>query len=599
MDRPSACEAAAHLPPNTAALAVAVVLFVTLLPAAPLLAEPGPTATEKQSPEIGPPNILVLMAEDLSARVGAFGDPLARTPNLDSLAANGVRFPNTFTTAGVCAPSRAAFITGVHQISLGAMHMRTSTSPVARYLAVPPAEVKAFPELLRRAGYLTFTDRKIDYQFSGVYAGSGPESIWDEEVPSLRLDQEWPEFLAQRPQGQPFFGQINFLVTHESATFLPEDTNSDRSRQVARQRAAARQRLAVRTDREQVTVPPYYPDEPAVRSHIADHYDNVQLMDAEVGGIMRMLEAQGELDNTIIVWTTDHGDALPRAKRELFDSGIRVPMIVRWPAARQPPHFTTGSSDDRLISFVDLAPTLLAFAGVAPSAFHQGQDRLGAAAQARRYVYASRDRMDEQRDRVRAVRDSQFKYLFYFDSGSPGAVHLAYRDQGRIMQSLWRHLEAGTLSPTAMQWFAPRPAEALYDLAADPWEIDNLAEDPDYLPVLTRMRMAYAQWRLTIVDLADEDEAAMAERFWPGGKQPQTPAPILIRQPDGRLLAQGGKGCERASIEINSGTGWRIYDGTPIPQPGKGEQIRLRAVRYGYALSAELIYPAASTLQAR
>ncbi len=569
-------------------IALSVALLVTL-----------PAGAQTKQDRTGPPNILVLMAEDLSAHVGAFGDPLARTPNLDSLAASGVRFPNTFTTAGVCAPSRAAFITGVHQISLGAMHMRTSTSPVARYLAVPPAEVKAFPELLRSAGYLTFTDRKIDYQFSGVYAGSGPETIWDEEVPNLRLDQAWPSFLADRPVGQPFFGQINFLVTHESATFLPEDTHSAGSRRVAELRAAERAGLAERTDPAQVIVPPYYPDDPAVRAHIADHYDNVQLMDAQVGGIIRMLEAQGELENTLIVWTTDHGDALPRAKRELFDAGIRVPMIVRWPANRQPPHFEPGSRDDRLISFVDLAPTLLAFAGLPPSPFHQGQDRLSEAAQQRRYVYASRDRMDEQRDRVRAVRDHRFKYLHYYDPGSPGAVHLAYRDQGRIMQRLWHHHESGTLSPAAMQWFAPRPTEVLYDLDADPWELTNLADDPDYLPALTRMRMAYARWRLNIPDLADEDEAAMAERFWPAEQQPRTPAPVVIEQNDGRLLAQPGggengeTGGEGASIEVNTGAGWRIYTGEPLPSPGDRETIRLRAVRYGYALSEEVVYPSA------
>jgi len=543
-----------------------------------------------------PPNILVLMAEDLSARVGAFGDPIARTPSLDQLAATGVRFPNTFTAAGVCAPSRAAFITGAHQISLGAMHMRTSTSPVARYMAVPPPEVKAFPELLRRAGYLTFTDRKIDYQFSGVYAGSGPETIWDHEAPALRLDQKWPAFLADRPNDQPFFGHINFLVTHESATFLPEHASTEGGRRVAAQIAAARKALPARTDPQTVEVPPYYPDEPAVRSHIADHYDNVQLMDAQLGGILRSLADAGELENTIIVWTTDHGDALPRAKRELFDTGIRVPMIVRWPESLQPAHLPIGGSDGRMISFVDLAPTLLALAGLPAEAFHQGQDRLGSDAAPRRYIYASRDRMDEQFDRVRAVRDQQFKYLRYFDPGSPGVFHLDYRDQGRIMQSLWRHHAAGTLNSAAAQWFEPRPEEALYDLAADPWELNNLVDNPDHLPVLSRMRMAYAEWRLKIPDLADEDEASMAERFWPGEGQPQTPAPTVIQEPDGSLSAQGVAG---ASVEINSGDGWRLYDGGPITQPEGNDQLKLRAVRYGHALSDETVYPAAREFDAR
>jgi arylsulfatase A-like enzyme len=532
--------------------------------------------------EASQPNLLVLMAEDLSARVGAFGDPVARTPNLNRLAEQGVRFPNTFTAAGVCAPSRAAFITGVHQISLGAMHMRTSTSPVARYLAVPDPEVKAFPELLRRAGYYTFTDRKLDYQFSGVFAGTGPESIWDAEGADVTLDAA---IRSAADQGRPFFGLINFLTTHESATFLADDTLNDGGAAVAARAAAARASLPERTDPNVVTVPPYYPDEPAVRAHIADHYDNVQIMDTQVGRLIRTLTDRGQLDKTIIVWTTDHGDALPRAKRELFDSGIRVPMIVRWPESLRPTHMKPGTTDPQLVSFVDLAPTLLAMAGLPAEAFHQGQDRLHADGPARRYVYASRDRMDEQRDRVRAVRDARFKYLRYFDPGTPGAVHLAYRDQGRIMQTLWRHHAAGTLNKKQRQWFEPRPREALYDLDADPWEPENLAEDPDHLPELTRMRMAYAEWRLRIPDLADVPEAELAERFWPGGRQPVTADPWFQQTDDGRLSIHAEPG---ASIELNTGGGWRPYTG-PVPI-GSDAPIRARAVRYGQALSAEVVF---------
>ncbi len=531
-----------------------------------------------------PPNLLVLMAEDLSDRVGAFGDPLARTPNLDRLAQAGVRFPNTFTTAGVCAPSRAAFITGVHQITLGAMHMRTSTSPVAPYMAVPDPEVKAFPELLRRAGYYTFTDRKLDYQFSGIFAGTGPESIWDAEGADVTLDAA---LSAAADQGRPFFGLINFLTTHESATFLPDDTVNDAGRAVAARAASARAALPERTDPARLTVPPYYPDDPAVRAHLADHYDNVQIMDAQVGRLVDTLRARNLLEKTIILWTTDHGDALPRAKRELFDSGIRVPMIVRWPAALKPDQFAAGSEDPRLVSFVDLAPALLAMAGLPAESFHHGRDPFDAETAARRYVYASRDRMDEQRDRVRAVRDQRFKYLRFFDPGTPGAVHLAYRDQGRIMQSLWRNLDSGTLDEPQRQWFEPRPREALYDLASDPWELVNLAEDPGFLPVLTRMRMAYAQWRLRIPDLADLPEVDLAETFWPGGRQPVTSNPWFETTPDGHLAIMAQPG---ASIEIDDGNGWRPYT-TPVPAiPDR--PVRARAVRYGQALSAEVVFPA-------
>ncbi|HEY5644666.1 MAG TPA: sulfatase [Pseudomonadales bacterium] len=539
---------------------------------APLLCLSAATASADR------PNILVLLAEDLSAHVGAFGDAVARTPNLDALAREGTRFPNTFTTAGVCAPSRAALITGVHQITLGAQHMRTSTSPVGAYLAVPPPEVKAFPELLRRVGYYTFTDRKLDYQFSGIGAGTGPESIWDAEGEL--------EPLASLPADRPFFGLINFFITHESATFTPEAVAGTPGEPMAKRAAAARARIPDRTDPASVIVPPYYPDTRAVRGHIADLYDNVRLMDAEVGQILKTLRELGREDDTIVIWTTDHGDPLPRAKRELFDSGIRVPMIIHWPDALRPADLPAGSVDQRLVSFVDLAPMILRMAGIAPPAFLQGQDPLATDLAAREYVFASRDRVDEQLDRVRAVRDARFKYLRYFDPGTPGATHIAYRDQGRIMQSLWLGRRTGTLTPEQSLWFEPRPEEALYDLEVDPHELNNLVEHPDHLATLTRMRAAYADWHASVPDMGGVPEPELADRFWPGGIQPQTPTPIFVPLEDGRLSLVAEPG---ASIEIRRGAGpWQLYV-EPF-DPGS-EPISARAVRYGYALSAEVALP--------
>ena len=524
-----------------------------------------------------PPNILVLMAEDLSHRIGAFGDPVARTPNIDRLAGTGVRFPNTFTTAGVCAPSRAAFITGVHQISLGAQHMRTSSSPVASYLAVPPAEVKAFPELLRRAGYFTFTDVKLDYQFSGVRAHSGPSTIWDVEGPG--------DHLAAAPE--PFFGLINLLVTHESNAFQPDATTSDFGRATAERAAASRAGLEHRTPPDVVPVPPYFPDTAEVRAHIADHYDNVQLMDALVGAALETLTRRNLLDNTIIIWTTDHGDGLPRAKRELFDSGIRVPMIIRWPAPLTPDHLEAGGMGEQLVSFVDLAPFFLDSAKVTRPEYLHGRNQFVPDQPPRRYVYASRDRVDEQADRVRAVRDARYKYLRYFAPGTPGAVHLAYRDQGRIMQALWSHHAAGTLTSPQITWFEPRPEEALYDLDRDPHELVNLAADPDHQDTLTRLRSAYGAWRLKVTDTSDFPENELAEGFWPGGIQPTTPAPRFEQHGENQLqlLVEGN-----ASIEYRyDDEPWRLYS-RPLREPD-GRRLVARAVRYGYAVSAEVPAP--------
>jgi arylsulfatase A-like enzyme len=529
-----------------------------------------PAATER-------PNILILIAEDLSAHVGAFGDPAARTPNLDRLAAQGVRFPNTFTTAGVCAPSRASLITGVHQISLGAQHMRTSTSPVGGYLSVPPPEVKAFPELLRAAGYHTFTDRKLDYQCSGVVAGSGPFTIWDAEGASASFENA--------PAGKPFFGLVNFFITHESAAFTPaSQADNPGGAAAATAAAAARARLVDPVLPGEVSVPPYYPDEPRVREHIADFYNNVQVMDLQVGQILESLDRLDLLERTIVIWTSDHGDALPRAKRELFDSGIRVPMIIRWPDAYRPDFVEPGTTDERLISFVDLAPMVLAMAGVPLQDYLQGVDVLDPSVPPREYVFAARDRIDEQQDRVRAVRDHRYKYLRYYRPGTPGAVHIAYRDQGRIMQALWAGLEAGTLDQAQSLWFQDRPEEALYDIETDPHELDNLSGDPDLALALTRMRSAYESWRERVPDLSDVDEQAMAARFWPGGEQPVTPAPAITRNPDGHFVLSA---VDQASIgyRIDDGA-WQLYT-TPVAVPG-GVTITAKAVRYGHSESEEV-----------
>lgn len=525
-----------------------------------------------------PPNILVLMAEDLSARVAAFADPLARTPNLDRLAADGVRFPNTFTTAGVCAPSRAAFITGVHQISLGAQHMRTSTAPGGGYLAVPAPEIKAFPELLRQAGYYTFTDNKLDYQFSGIRAGSGPFTIWDAQG----SDSHYRNRRAQ----QPFFGLINFLSTHESATFTvwsQVKAGNWLGMLVASSALAARASLPHSIAAENVAVPPYYPDVPAVRQEIARLYNNVQVMDAEVGAILADLKTAGLLDNTIIIWTTDHGDALPRAKRELFDSGIRVPMIIRWPDRLRPAGLDAGTLDSRLISFIDLAPLILELAGVELPKFLQG--RTPFAGTPRQYIHASRDRVDEQEDRVRAVRDQQFKYLRYYRPGTPGAYRIAYREAQETMQALWQAQSSGQITPAQAAWFAPRPEEALYDVTTDPHELNNLAGNPAYAADLTRLRSALGAWRLRVADLGEISEDKLAQRFWPDGRQPVTPPPTIEVDRNGLLHLQSSSPGASLGYRLDDAD-WQLYR-APVAVAA-GQSFVAKAVRYGWAESTEV-----------
>lgn len=521
------------------------------------------------------PNLLLLVAEDLSPRIGAFGDPVARTPNLDRLAAEGVRFTQVFTTAGVCAPSRAALILGRHQIATGGQHMR---SRAGGYLAVPPADAKAFPEQLRAAGYFTYQIGKLDYQFSGIRGGSGPSSIWDAEDE----DAQW----AARAKGQPFFGMVNFMATHESAVMSPLGTWPRSFTHLLMQGMQWSTRRGftddvVPTDPASVVLPPYYADLPEIREDLARHYDNVQIMDAQVGALLDRLDRAGLADETIVVWTTDHGDGLPRAKRDLYDAGLQVPMIIRWPTAWRPERYAAGGVDDQLVSFVDLGVMLLGLAGVeAPEGGH-GRDFLDPEAPPREFVFAARDRIDAQPDRQRAVRDRRFKYIWSGHPDVPEGIPLDYRDNQNGVLALRRAFEAGSLNAAQRRWFEAPGEERLFDLERDPFEIADVSGDPDYAEALVRMRAAYADFRRRVPDLSESPESEMGARFWPGGEQPATAAP-RVRIDGGQISIE----CETpgASIEFAwRDEPWTLYTG-PLPLRPDGT-IEARAVRYGYAAS--------------
>jgi N-sulfoglucosamine sulfohydrolase len=540
-----------------------------LIVVALLLAWPAAAATQ------GQPNILVLMAEDMSSRVGAFGDPVAVTPNLDALAEQGVRYPNTFTTAGVCAPSRAAHILGIHQISTGTQHMRSTTRREGGYFSAPPVAVKAYPELLRAAGYYTFTDEKLDYQFSGVHAGSGPFTIWDEDGTTT-----W----SNRRQGQPFFGLINFQITHETGLFTPLGNMPQSRIHLLMQwmrwwKLGSVETGVVKPD--SVILEPYYPDTATVREDIARHYDNIAHMDREVGAILDKLESEGLAENTIVIWTTDHGDGLPRAKRELYDSGIKVPMIIRWPEAYRPKGVAPGQVDQRLISFVDLAPTILALAGVTPPEYLQGRDFASPELPQRKYIYASRDRIDEIPDRQRAIRDDRFKYIRSWHPELAGSHPLKFRDNINMVREMNALHEAGRLNAAQELWFTAPGRERLFDLENDPFELVDLSNDPAFLDDLLRLRAALDSWLESVVDWSDIPETDMIKEFYPEGVRPQTPPPTAAIT-DGRLVVGQEGGLSSIGYRINGGQ-WSLYSG-PL-DIGEGDTVEVRAVRYGWQAS--------------
>src|SRR5687768_136485 len=448
-------------------------------------------------------NFVWISTEDMSPRLGAYGDRLARTPTLDGLAKQAVRYSNAFTTAPVCAPSRAAIITGMHQNAIGAQHMRTTENRVPElpgpYLAVPPFNVKAFPEYLRAAGYFTSNRVKTDYQFGE------PFTIWDDQGPKAH----W----RNRPdKTQPFFSVFNLMVTHESQIFPS---------------SPARKGKPLVTDPARIQVPPYYPDTPLVRQELARMYDNIADMDSQVGEILKQLEEDGLADNTIVFYWSDHGDGVPRSKRSLYDSGLRVPLMICWPKMSPA---VAASVNDQLVSMIDLAPTVLALAGVEIPAHLQGRVLVGPkAAPAPEFVFAARDRMDIEYDMMRSARDRRFLYIRNFVPEQPYAGHIIYRNQSDIMQEWFRLQAERALTGSAALWMrTSRPAEELYDTEADPHQIRNLAGEAAHEETLERMRRAVSDWMTRINDQGLVNEPEMIQRMWPGGVQPETAQPYIV-----------------------------------------------------------------------
>jgi len=542
------------------------------------LAGAPPTPASPQRPA-SKPNIVWISNEDMSPHLGAYGDALARTPTLDRFAKEAVRYTNAFSTAPVCAPSRAAIITGMYQTAIGAQHMRTTENTVAElpgpYLAVPPHYVKAFPEYLRAAGYFTSNRAKTDYQF-GV-----PFTIWDD----LGNNAHW----RNRPDPQqPFFAVFNLEITHESRIFPS---------------SPARKGKPLVTDQKKIPVPPYYPDTPAVREELARMYDNIADMDGQVAELLQQLQDDGLADNTIVFYWSDHGDGVPRAKRSLYDSGLRVPLMIRWPKslglATAP-----GSVNDDLVSLLDLAPTVLAMAGLEIPTHLQGRPILGPRkGPAPEYIFGARDRMDIEYDMMRSARDKQFLYIRNFAPDLPYAGHIIYRNQSAIMQE-WLRLQAeGKLTGPAALWMRThRPAEELYDTKGDPHQVRDLAADPAHRATLERMRKAVTDWMTRTGDQGLVNEPEMIQRMWPGGVQPETAQPYIVPRtataaparvetmtitaPTEIVIYVPTQG---ASVGYTTDTGatpkWKLYTGPILVQAPM--TLRAKAIRYGYKESAE------------
>jgi len=343
-------------------------------------------------------------------------------------------------------------------------------------------------------------------------------------------------------------------------------------------------------------VPPYFPDTQKVRESLARMYLNIEFNDQRLGELLRQLDEDGLAENTAVFIWTDHGP-MPRAKRWPYDIGIRSPMIVRWPGQLE-----GGTVSDRLVSTVDLGPTVMSMCGVEIPYHLQGQAFLGPEAEEpREYIYAARDRYDEMYDTVRAVRDKRFKYIRHYDPSQPYLLYNRYRNIHPIMQEMWRLHVAGKLEgPQTLMMRPKRPAEELYDTQADPHELNNLAKEPAYRPELKRLRAALDTWQRDTGDLGMIPEDVMRRQMLPDNEQPATLPPLLVvlggenfglaESPHGGeftgpVLLQMQSSTQGASIAYTFDEGddphWLLYHEPMLLPPGQ-THLRAQAIRIGY-----------------
>ncbi|SDC89353.1 Arylsulfatase A [Sphingomonas sp. YR710] len=444
------------------------------------------------------PNILWVVSEDNNPWIGAYGDQLARTPNIDALARRGILYRNAYCNAPVCAPSRFGILTGIYPESCApGNHMRA--------IGKVPHTFQTYPELMRKAGYFCTNNAKTDYN-----SDVDPKAIWDGQG----LAAHW----RSRPKGQPFMAVFNYETTHESQLFrlTPGAVTG-----------------------EQVKLPKYLPDTPAIRADYASYYNLIEKMDGQIGARLAELEADGLTDDTIIFYYSDNGGSLPRSKRYCYDEGFRCALIVSVPPKwRQLAPVAPGGVVEEPVSFIDLAPTLLSIADVRQPPQMAGKAFLGhRRAPAQTYAFGMRNRMDERIDFIRSVTDGRWRYIRNYMPHRPWGVVNAFEWLLKSYQDWERHHLAGSLTPEQGRFFGPKPYEELYDLTKDPDQIDNLMENPAARSHVERFRSALDAHMLLICDNGFVPES-MAGEGWFESRDKQ-------RYPLKRLMTLGRQAASR------------------------------------------------------
>ena len=404
------------------------------------------------------PNILWITTEDMSPDLGCYGDSYARTPQIDRLAAQSLRYTHCFAESPMCAPSRSALITGMHTGPLGTSQMR-SNHPI-------PSPYRGFPAWLREAGYYCVNNEKTDYNLADV-AGMVRDA-WDESGKQAH----W----RNRPVGKPFFCVINYVDTHQSRTSRDDYTSFQTNVQ-------SRLSTAEIHDPAQAPLPPFYPDTPTARRTVARYYDCITTLDHFLAKTLADLESDGLAEDTIVFFFSDHGAGMPGGKAAPFDRGLRVPLLVRFPEKFH--HLapeTGGSVSDRIVSFVDFGPTVLNLAGVEVPPHMHGHPFLGEKSpEPSRYAHGTRDRMDETLETTRWITDGRYHLVRSYDTRPPAdqqTLLSRYNGNGELCREIRALKASGLLRADQLHfWGDSRPPVMLFDTETDPWCLHNLAAD--------------------------------------------------------------------------------------------------------------------------
>ncbi len=436
------------------------------------------------------PNIIWIVAEDQSQYFFPYyGDNTIELPNINKLLENGTVYEGMSSPYPVCAPARSSIITGMYPNSIGTGHQRAynynrEVRPESEHLlefqyysSKLAEQIKPFTQILRENGYYTTNNSKQDYNFKLT------DEAWDESS----REASW----ENRNNNQPFFSVFNFGVTHESQIWIRD-----------------KQELKVNPD--SIIVPPVFPNDSIVRHSLAVNYSNIIEMDKQMGKIIDKLIEQDLYDDSYIFFYSDHGGPFPRHKRAIYETGLKVPLIIKFPYSKK-------VKEDRnydLLSFIDFAPTILSIAGIEIPEIFQGNAFLGSkeSKNKRKYSFSASDRFDEITERKRAVKTKKYKYVRNYDTNQPHAIDNYYRTQMNLMRHLTNLNKLNLLSPEQKLWFkSPKSNEEFYDLENDPFELNNLITDKAFSSQIEELRAQLDNWMIQINDNVDLSEKELIE----------------------------------------------------------------------------------------